>query len=234
MRTFSTRPSTARRTVVAGLVTGAVLALAVPAMASAHVTVSPDELAAGDHGTLTFAFSHGCEDSPTTALRITMPEGLASVAPTIDPNWTIDVERGDDGLVSAVTYTAVAPVANGLRGAVTLGVGLDDSTPDTLVFPVVQSCVVGSTEWTQVAEDGEDPHGLDAPAPVVTVGEATGGHGEHGEHDAAGSDESATASGDTDAGGDGQGALGVAFGAGGLVAGVAALVVSILAFRRRA
>ena len=234
MRTFSTRPSTARRTVVAGLVTGAVLALAVPAMASAHVTVSPDELEAGDHGTLTFAFSHGCEDSPTTALRIMMPEGLASVAPTIDPNWTIDVERGDDGLVSAVTYTAVAPVANGLRGAVTLGVGLDDSTPDTLVFPVVQSCVVGSTEWTQVAEDGEDPHSLDAPAPVVTVGEATGGHGEHDEQDAAGSDESTTAPEDTDAGSNGQGALGVTLGAGGLVAGVAALVVSILAFRRRA
>lgn len=223
MRTFTTR-----RTLVTGLVAGAALALAVPAMASAHVSVSPDELAAGDHGTLTFAFSHGCDDSPTTALRITMPDGLASVAPTIDPNWTIDVERGDDGLVSAVTYTAITPVPNGLRGAVTLGVGLDDSTPDTLVFPVVQTCEVGSTEWTQVAEDGEDPHSLDAPAPVVSVGSSSDGHGEHA--DAQGEDHDADAASAAQA----PDVLGTALGAGGLVAGIAALVVSILAYRRRA
>ncbi|MFJ4174079.1 YcnI family protein [Microbacterium sp. NPDC089696] len=223
MRTFTTR-----RTLVTGLIGGAVLALAVPAMASAHVGVSPDELTAGDHGVLTFSFSHGCEDSPTTALRITMPEGLASVAPTIDSNWTIDVERGDDGLVSAVTYTALTPVPNGLRGAVTLGISLDDSTPDTLVFPVVQSCVVGSTEWTQVAEDGEDPHSLDAPAPVVSVAPAVEAHDAHG--DAPADDASGSAATDDQ----GSDALGTVLGAGGLVAGVAALVVSILAYRRRA
>ncbi|MFJ4224784.1 YcnI family protein [Microbacterium sp. NPDC089695] len=221
--------TTRRRTLVAGLVGGAVLALAVPTMASAHVGVSPDELVAGDHGTLTFSFSHGCEDSPTTALRITMPEGLASVAPTIDADWTIDVERGDDGLVSAVTYTALTPVPNGLRGAVTLGIGLDDSTPDTLVFPVVQTCVTGSTEWTQVAEDGEDPHSLDAPAPVVSVVEGSAAHGGHEDADAdADAADAAAAAADQ-----GQNALGTAFGAGGLVAGVAALVVAILAYRRR-
>lgn len=230
MRTFTTR-----RTVVTGLVGGAMLVLAVPAMASAHVGVSPDELTAGDHGVLTFSFSHGCEDSPTTSLRITMPDGLASVAPTIDADWTIDVERGDDGLVSAVTYTALTPVPNGLRGAVTLGIGLDDSTPDTLVFPVVQSCVVGATEWTQVAADGEDPHSLDAPAPVVTVVDAADGQGEHDDHrDADAGGATGSASEPADAGATGQGALGTALGAGGLAAGVAALVVSILAYRRKA
>ena len=212
-----------------GVLGGAALALAVPAMAGAHVGVSPDELAAGDHGVLTFSFSHGCENSPTTALRITMPEGLASVAPTKDSNWNIEVERGDDGLVSAVTYTAVAPVPTDLRGAVSMGVGLDENTPDTLAFPVVQECVEGSTEWTQLAENGEDPHSLDAPAPVVSVtAAAAGGHGEHAEtEDADKGDEATARSAVSDP-------LGVALGAGGLVAGFAALVVAILAYRRRA
>ena len=224
-RTTSTRT---RRALLASaaVIGGTALALAVPMMASAHVGVSPDELVAGDHGVLTFSFSHGCEDSPTTALRVTMPEGLASVAPTLDGDWTIDVERGDDGLVSAVTYTALAPVPNGLRGAVSMGVGLDEDTPESLAFPVVQECVDGSTEWTQLAENGEDPHSLDSPAPVVTVTEATADG--HGSHDAADTETDAAAEGAT------PDPLPTVLGAGGLVAGIAALVVAVLAYRRRA
>ena len=220
------RTRTRRATLVAtGILGGAALALVVPSMAGAHVGVSPDELVAGDHGVLTFSFSHGCENSPTTALRITMPEGLASVAPTMDSDWDIAIERGDDGLVSAVTYTAVTPVPTDLRGAVSMGVGLDESTPDTLAFPVVQECVDGATEWTQLAENGEDPHSLDAPAPVVSVTAATAGHGEHGDDEAAAeAPEKVTA---TDP-------VGIALGAGGLIAGLAALVVAVFAYRRRA
>ena len=225
--TMSPAPARSHRAarLAAAIAGGALLAVAVPAMASAHVTVSPDELVAGDHGVLTFAFSHGCESSPTTALRITMPEGLASVSPTLDGDWTIDVERGDDGLVSAVTYTALSPVATDLRGAVSMGVGLDEETPASLAFPVEQKCVEGTTEWTQIAENGEDPHSLDAPAPVVTVAAATGtGHGEHGDAAApAAAADSAAA----------EGPWGVILGTGGLVAGIAALVVSVLAYRRR-
>ncbi|WP_217183561.1 YcnI family protein [Streptomyces sp. AC495_CC817] len=210
-------------TITIGLLAGAALAVAVPSLASAHVGVSPDEVVAGDHGVLTFSFSHGCETSPTTSLRITMPEGLASVAPTFDGDWTAEVERGDDGLVSAVTYTASSPVPIDLRGAVSMSVGLDESTPETLVFPVVQNCVEGSTEWTQIAEKGEDPHSLDAPAPVVHVAPAVeGGHATSG-HET------------TDAGADAPAPdlTGTVLGAGGLVAGIAALVVAILAHRRR-
>ncbi|MFC7943373.1 YcnI family protein [Microbacterium sp. JAI119] len=214
------------RLATTGLVGGLALAVTAPLMAGAHVGVSPDELAAGDHGVLTFSFSHGCENSPTTALRITMPEGLASVSPTMDSDWDIQVERGDDGLVSAVTYTAVAPVPTDLRGAVSMGVGLDEDTPETLAFPVVQTCVEGATEWTQLAENGEDPHSLDAPAPVVSVtAAAADGHGEH-----AGSDAAAEASSPATA----SDPLGVALGAGGLLAGFAGLVVAIVAYRRRA
>lgn len=208
-----------------GLFGGSLITVAAPLAASAHVTVSPDEIAAGEHGVLTFAFSHGCESSPTTSLRITMPEGLASVAPTMDSDWSIAVERGDDGLVSAVTYTAVSPVPIDLRGAVSMSIGLDEDTPETLAFPVVQTCVEGSTEWTQLAKDGEDPHELDNPAPVVTVSPATGEeHGDaHGEADAASSASSPAAD-----------PLGPVLGGAGLVAGLAALVVAVLAYRRRA
>ncbi|HWS52218.1 MAG TPA: YcnI family protein [Microbacterium sp.] len=193
------------------------LVLATPIAAGAHVGVSPDELAAGDHGVLTFSFSHGCDGSPTTALRVTMPEGLSSAAPTLDGDWVIDIERGDDALVSAVTYTAVTPVPNDMRGAVSMSVGLDDDTPETLAFPVEQRCVDGTTEWIEIAEDGEDPHSLDAPAPVVTV--VAGAEEHHASPEPAEQDEPL--------------ALGTILGGGGLIAGVAALLVASLAYRRR-
>lgn len=227
--TTTLRRPRARRAIVAatGTLGGVALALAVPLMAGAHVSVSPDELAPGDHGVLTFSFAHGCGTSPTTALRITMPEGLTSVAPTLDGDWTIQVERGDDGLVSAVTYTALTPVPTDLRGAVSMSVGLDEKTPDTLAFPVVQQCVEGATEWTQLAEEGEDPHALDAPAPVVTVTDGAGeAHGAHGDAESS-TPEATTAAAAADP-------LGIALGAGGLLAGAAALVVAVLAYRRRA
>lgn len=216
-------------TITAGLIGGAVLALAVPLVASAHVGVTPDEIDAGGHGLLTFAFTHGCETSPTTSLRITMPDGLTSVSPTADGDWAVDVERGDDGLVSAVTYTAATPVPSDLRGAVSMSVGLDEDTPDTLVFPVVQTCAVGSTEWVEVAADGQDPHSLDAPAPVVTVappsGDAHAGM-DHGTEEATEADAAASAP--------ASAPVGTILGGAGLAAGIAALIVSVLAYRRRA
>lgn len=216
-------------TLALGLVAGTALVITAPLTASAHVGVSPDELVVGDHSVLTFSFSHGCDDSPTTSLRITMPEGLTSVAPTMDGDWTVAVERGDDGLISAVTYTAVTPVPIDLRGAVSMAVGIDEETPDTLAFPVLQTCVDGSTDWSQLTEKGEDPHSLEAPAPVVSVSPATeAGHGgsekPHAEEKPTADEKSAPAA-------DPAGAV---LGAGGLVAGLAALVVSVLAYRRRA
>ena len=223
--------STFRRSTIA-VILGTGLAIAAPAVASAHVGVSPDTLTADEATVLTFSFTHGCEHSPTTGLRITMPDGLASVSPTVEAGWDIVVERGDDGLVDVVTYTAATPVPSDLRGAVSMQVRPGEDAPESLAFPVEQVCETGATEWTEIAEEGQNPHDLDAPAPVVSLTAAAeesdaghasnAGHGESTASDGAASDASAA----TDP-------LAIALGAGGLVAGVAALVVSILAYRRR-
>lgn len=220
---------THRGALIAALAAG--LVLAAPAAAQAHVGVSPDSIAPEGSAVLSFSFTHGCENSPTTSLRITMPDGLASVSPTADSLWDIAVERADNGLVSAVTYTAAAPVAHDLRGAVTMAVRLGEEAPDTLVFPVEQNCETGTNEWVQIAEDGEDPHDLEAPAPVVTVGTSAiggsdAGHAGHAEHGASTGDASAP-----DASGP-LPAIGTALGSAGLAAGIIALVIAIRTARR--
>lgn len=211
-----------RGALVAALAAG--LVLVAPAAAQAHVGVSPDAVEPGGSAVLAFSFTHGCEESPTTALRVTMPEGLASVSPTVDSNWNIDVERADNGLVSAVTYTAIAPIPSGLQGTASMAVQLGGDAEDTLAFPVEQQCESGVNEWVELAEDGADPHDLDAPAPVVTVSAegASTADATYEEHPDA-QEQTVEAS-----------PIGSILGGGGLIAGIAALVIAVLAYRRSA
>ena len=185
MATFHSRP------VVVGILAGAALAVAAPLAAAAHVSVTPSSTAAGSTTQLTFAVGHGCDGSATTALTFTIPEEIVSVTPTVHPNWTAEkvlvdlaepitdaygtslVER-----VGQVVYTANTPLEDGFRDTVTLQLTLpEDAEGSTLTFPVLQTCEVGETNWSEVAGKGEDPHDLDHPAPTVDVTTAEGdGH----------------------------------------------------------
>ena len=222
---------------LAGLAGGAALALAaVPLAASAHVTVTPSGTAAGSYTVLTFAFSHGCEGSPTTAIAIDIPESIASVSPTLNPNYTIE-KVADGDRTSQVVYTAITPVQDGYRDTIELSLQLpEDAAGETLSFPVLQSCEVGETNWNQVAEEGEEEP--ESPAPAIVVTEATGdehGHGaateettsdEHGDGHAEGAEETAATSDDSDT-------VARVLGIGGLVVDVVGIVLALAARRPR-
>lgn len=212
---------TRRGALVAAIAAGIVLAA--PAAAQAHVGVTPDAVEPGASTVLTFSFTHGCEDSPTTSLRITMPEGLASVSPTIDSNWNIGIEHADNGLVSAVTYTAVTPIPRGLQGTASMAVQLEEDAAESLAFPVEQQCESGVNEWVEIAENGADPHDLESPAPVVTVAP-----------DAVKADAAHAASSDEQEQEPEAFPIGAVLGGAGLLAGIAALIVAALAYRRSA
>ena len=234
----SARPRTG--VLIAGAVAGAALAVAVPIAASAHVHVDPGEVAAGATETLTFSFSHGCDDSPTTALVVTIPDGVGNATPIVEGGWTISRELAADGVPTSVTFTADAPIESGFKAEVAMEVLVDSSAANsTLAFPVVQQCVTGATEWTQVAAEGEDPESLDTPAPLVVVGEAVAedaGHGAHAEDAAStpAADAGAEAD-DVAAAPAGSDADPVArwIAGGALVAGIAAIVVSLVRTRSR-
>ena len=137
-----------------------------------------------------------------------------------------------------VVYTADTPVEDGLKATVSMDVLFtEDAEGSTLAFPVTQTCAEGETAWTQIAEEGEDPHDLDAPAPLVEVGAVAADTG----HDTAGStehtgDEDAAASTETADAASVSSADPVArwLAAGGLAAGLAALVIVLVRGRRKA
>lgn len=215
---------------VSALGAGALLALAAPLAASAHVTVTPNSTAAGSYAVLTFAYGHGCEGSPTTALTIDIPEGINSVMPGLNSNYTIE-KIADGDRTSQVVYTAVTPIADGFRDTVDIQVQLpEDAAGETLAFPVLQSCETGETNWS-------DPdQSADAPAPIIEVTEATGdghSHGtstdEHAEGDEHAETEEAAAT--TSASSDDT--IARVLGAGGLVVGAVGVILAITARRSR-
>ncbi|WP_082608833.1 YcnI family protein [Oerskovia sp. Root918] len=171
--------------------------------ASAHVSVDPDTTTAGSYALLTFGVPHGCGESATTKVSIQIPEPITSVTPTVNPGWDVEkvmvtlatpIDDGHGGQlterVGEIVYTARAPLPDGYRDALVLSTKLPDTVGETLVFPTVQTCQEGESAWVQVAAEGEDPHDLDLPAPVLTV-TAAEDEAAHGDTETV-SDESAT------------------------------------------
>jgi uncharacterized protein YcnI len=210
----------------------AALLLTAAAGASAHVGVSPDKTAANSYALLTFGIPHGCEESGTTKVAITLPAELNDAQPTVNPNWTVEKvteqlaepKKLADGSsitkrTSQIVYTAKAPLDHELRDALVLSVKLPDAAGSTLYFPTLQTCETGQTDWTEIAKDGQDPHSLKAPAPSITITEAADAHaaGGHAATTAAADTEQAGAV--TDSGAEARSWAGLAAGLGGLVLG---------------
>jgi uncharacterized protein YcnI len=230
-------------TATATLAAGALLAVAVPLSASAHIGVAPTSTAAGSSTVLTFALSHGCDGSATTAVAVDIPESITSVTPTVNPNWdvakvAVNLDKPlDDGHGNAITtrigqvvYTAKAPLADGLRDTFALSLTLpEDAAGNTLAFPILQTCEAGSTAWDQVAADGEAEPENPAPSVSVTAAVATDGHG----HSVSGDGASAAAVGDAAATGSGD-VLARVLGIGGLVVGAVGIALAAASRRKSA
>ena len=177
------------------LTASGLIVLASAGVASAHVGIVEDEVEAGSTALITFQFSHGCEGSPTTAIRIQMPENIPAVAPTINPNW--DVTKTMEALdapiegshgeqlterVAEVVYTAKTPVADGYRDVFVLSVSIpEDAAGTTLFFPTIQTCEAGETAWIEIPAEGQDHDDLESPAPGVAVVEGSDDEHGHGE-----------------------------------------------------
>ncbi|WP_164990351.1 YcnI family protein [Agromyces albus] len=223
----------------AALGAGTILALAAPLAANAHVGVDPTETAAGAYTVLGFGIPHGCGESPTTKLTFTMPDGIDRVTPTVNSNWSIEkvVQQLDEPKtdshganiterVAQVVYTAVTPLPSDLRDVIELSLQLpEDAAGETLAFPVLQECTDGSTDWSEVAENGaaEPEH----PAPTVTVTEASGA--DHGHTPAEVTTEEHAVEPTASAPADDTLARGL--GIGGLVVGAVGVVLAVMARR---
>jgi len=230
-----------RRTLTATAVAGGTAALMLAGIsgASAHVGVTPDKTTANSYALLTFGIPHGCEESGTTKVTITLPAELNDAQPTVNPNWTAEKvteqlaepKKLADGTsitkrTSKIVYTAKAPLEPSLRDALVLSVKLPDVAGKTLYFPTLQNCEVGQTDWSQLPAEGQDPHSLKAPAPSVTVTAAADGHAAHAASAPDTTPETVQAAAVSDDGAQARSWAGLVAGVGGLALGGVALARS--------
>jgi uncharacterized protein YcnI len=147
----------------------AALALIVPAVAAAHVTVQPPTAPAGGFTRLDVRVPNESEDTATDRVEVELPDGFEP--PRYEPVAGWDTEVTD----TTVTWTATDPSASIQPGQFLdfgISVGLPEEYPagEVLTFPAIQHYEDGETVRWIGAPDSEHP------APQVTLTEVAEDH----------------------------------------------------------
>jgi uncharacterized protein YcnI len=171
-----------------GLAAG-VAALLLAAPAGAHITTDPAGGPADGFATIGFQVPHGCDDSPTTRIRIQIPRNVPSVTPGRNAFWDLTTKEGPKDEVelhgetitrgvSEVIYTAKQPLPPHELDVLPLSLKLPAGEPgDVVRFPTIQECAEGRTAWIQIPAEGESEDDLESPAPAVVLAAAGDAHG---------------------------------------------------------
>jgi periplasmic copper chaperone A len=161
--------------------------------AHAHASLEKREASPGSYKAV-LKIPHGCDGQATHTVRLQIPEGYIGVKPMPKPGWTIATAKGD----YARKYDLHGEeVASGVTEVTWSGGELPDDFYDeftvsgtlagveagqTLFFKATQLCADGEVAWTEEPTEGQDPHSLEYPAPMLKIAAAGGGHEGHGAH----------------------------------------------------
>jgi uncharacterized protein YcnI len=143
---------------VAALATAAVVLLA-GSPAAAHVLLAKAQPAGDGSTALTFTFDHGCGESPTTELIVSLPAGATRPTRTEQPaGWRATIEP------SRVSWAGPG-LEPGTEAAFSLVTRLTGTVGQALRFPTVQRCANRQAyEWTDPQPGDEHP----APSLIAT------------------------------------------------------------------
>ena len=147
------------------------IALAAPLPAVAHVVAAPDAAKAGSYAAIAFRVGHACSAGDTTlSVRIEIPPGVASARPQVKPGWTYALEReprsDPKAAPSAVTFTGRLPDEAFEDFSLLMKL---PAAGEALVFPVIQTCEKGESQWTEVPDPAAPGEKLSRPAPVLRL-----------------------------------------------------------------
>ncbi len=149
---------------------GAALGLAA-VEARAQVALTQSTFEAGVNFAAFFKVESGCGTSPTTALRVQIPDGVAVLELPEKPGWSVDAERAG-GRVTAVTWQGRLEASRPDQFGVLVKL---PAKPGPVYFATVQRCAGQEIRWSETGAAGS-VH----PAPRVTlVAAAPSDHAHH-------------------------------------------------------
>jgi periplasmic copper chaperone A len=166
-----------RSTCIATAVAAAGL-LAAPAVAGAHVTVQPGEVAAGGFTRLDVRVPNETDNATTTKVELQLPDGFAEASYEPVPGWKVKVTKAklpqpvktDDGTVTEevkrITWSG-GSLPPGAFQDFGLSVQVPGKAGQTLTFKALQTYSDGKVvRWI-------GPEGSDNPAPTVKLTSAS-------------------------------------------------------------
>lgn len=155
--------------------------------ASAHVTFESKEVKAGGTVKFVLRIPHGCAGSPTTAVRVSIPEELTEVRPQPKPGWTLDINKveaqgdgapaaghashGEDeeALIKEISWSGGRLEAAHYDEFAFRAKVSADADAGKLFVPIVQQCETGVERWIEIPPAGGSSDALKFPAPWVKV-----------------------------------------------------------------
>ncbi len=79
-----------------------------PAMASAHIVVSPNQVVVGKRQVFSVGVPNESDTAQVINVRLVIPENLESVVPNTKPGWTIEIKKldsGDDAKITEIIWS---------------------------------------------------------------------------------------------------------------------------------
>jgi periplasmic copper chaperone A len=183
------------------LATAGALGLALPATASAHVTVSADDAAPGAWIKLTFRVPNESDTAGTVGLTVTFPTDTPFAFVSVKPHvgWDVEVTRESldepveagsytlDEVVTAISWTAQGDtlIAPGQFDEFDVSVGPPPEEEMAIELPADQRYSDGAVvSWSEPPDDHFEGS---KPSPAFTVGGGDGSGGSDSGHDDEGS-----------------------------------------------
>jgi len=146
-----------------------ILCLGMAAPAGAHIVLSQPSFEGGQNFAAFFKVEHGCDGSPTLALRVQIPDGVTVLDTPQKPGWNVSADRDKDR-VSAVTWRGRLDAKSADQFG--LFVKLPSRT-GALYFPVLQQCEKGEMRWIDIPAAGQAIRDIPRPAPMLQLTAAT-------------------------------------------------------------
>ncbi|MET1027087.1 MAG: YcnI family protein [Dongiaceae bacterium] len=158
--------------------------LAAPTLAFAHITLETPEAAAGGYYKAVLRVPHGCAGSPTTAIRVQIPDGVQGAKPMPKPGWKLEVKKvklqqpyQDEGTTVTEDVGEIDWSGGNLPDAYydefIFRAKLPATEGKTIYFPVIQTCAKGEDKWIEIPAEGQGEDSVETPAPSLKLGKKT-------------------------------------------------------------
>ncbi len=170
-----------KRTIASAALVAA--SLLIPATAAqAHVTLEVQKAPADSNYKAVIRVPHGCDGSPTTAVRVLIPEDVGSVKAMPKPGWQLTTVRVKleepykDSHGNAVTERVSEIRWTGGRlldenyDEFVMRIRLPNRPGETLYLPTVQECEKGVHRWIEIPAAGKTRRDYREPAPQLILG----------------------------------------------------------------